>query len=162
MSRLLILGLVCFIAGADDAKDEAVKKELERLQGAWTVTKAEIDGMVIEGDALMGQKLTFKGGRVEATGGGTKKSDIKVDPSKKPGHIDLIPDKDAKGPPVIPCIYELKGDTLKIGMPTGKGSEKIDPNTGKTIDKKSEPLGMRPKGFDAKDIMILTLKRDAK
>jgi uncharacterized protein (TIGR03067 family) len=157
----IILSLAGLLVGADDPKDDAAKKEFEKLQGVWTVTKAEADGMPIK--ELTGQKLTFKAGRIELFGDATKKSEVKLDPDKKPCHIDIIPDKDtAKGVPTMQGIYELNGDTLKIGMPTGKSTEKIDPKTGKTIEKKEEPPGKRPAGFDDKDIVVLTLKRDTK
>jgi uncharacterized protein (TIGR03067 family) len=61
-----------------------------------------------------------------------------VDTKKKPIQIDLSMPKQ----PVTPAIFEIVGDTLRMAMPE-KGSD-------------------RPTGFDAKDIMVITLKRNSK
>src|ERR1700722_17006148 len=96
MNASIILSLAGLLVGVDDSKSDGAKKELEKLQGAWTVTAAEIDGMAIdELKDMIGKKIIFRGAYVELFGDEKKKSAVKVDPSKKPCQIDFIPDKDA-------------------------------------------------------------------
>ena len=50
---------------------------------------------------------------------------FQIDPSQTPAHMDLIPEDHSRGPLLL--IYELKGDTLRIGYTlatTGIGGER--------------------------------------
>jgi len=100
---------LCFAA---DAKDDAIKKEMDRLQGTWKVVKAikerdeksaeELKKMQV---VIVGNKMTVKSGDSDDT------TPFTIDPSKKPASIDLTIEQ-AK--PTIQGIYELDKDTLKI------------------------------------------------
>jgi len=106
---------LCFAA---DAKEKAVKQEMEKLQGTWKVLKSIKEGKAASDDDLKdkqvviaGDKLTGKGGKRDETASFT------IDPEKKPATIDLTFEK-AK--PTIQGIYELDKDTLKICVSLGK------------------------------------------
>jgi uncharacterized protein (TIGR03067 family) len=98
---------------AADAKEEAVKKEMDRLQGTWKILKSSKEGRAKSEEELKrmqvviaGDKLTVK----ESTGGETT-TPFTIDPGKKPPTIDITLEKSK---PTIYGIYELDKDTLKI------------------------------------------------
>jgi uncharacterized protein (TIGR03067 family) len=133
MRTLLVacaLALVGF-AGAR-ADEDAAKKELKALQGAWKVVAAEHDGEPL--DRIVGGTMTVKDNNFDIkTAGGTElKGDLILDPAKSPKRIDLahqdgpLKDKTWQG------IYELKGDTLKICYAEAD-SEKERPSEFKTL-----------------------------
>lgn len=116
-----ISSCVCFILltgsllAADDPKEDAAKKDREKLAGTWKVTSAERDGQpdkrsqnaltTFQADGKFTVKFT------DGTGGdGT----FTLDPTKKPRAVDYTlnygPDKGK----LHEGIYELEGDTLKI------------------------------------------------
>jgi len=74
---------------ADDSKEAEALKELE---GDWKVVGLEADGRQAPVEELKGMHWTFKGGRLQPFDPGDKpaeKSEVKIDPSKDPRHIDL-------------------------------------------------------------------------
>jgi uncharacterized protein (TIGR03067 family) len=106
----------CFAA---DAKDEAVKKGLEKLQGTWTLVSIEEDGKkqpFPEGGKM---QVVFKDNKMTARTTVGDKTDSKeatysIDPSKKPAHLDITPtDGPGKGK-VVPHIYVIEKDELKL------------------------------------------------
>lgn len=110
----------------------------EKLQGVWEVV-AGVDG---------GEKITKEtGGKVIVSGDtlslaiGDRKEAFgyKLDPTKTPKWLDLIADKAT----VVPCIYELDGDALRIRFPKGG---------------KDRPTEFEPRK-DATNIRLLSLKR---
>jgi uncharacterized protein (TIGR03067 family) len=107
----LFTGL-CFAA---DAKEDAVKKELEKLQGTWKVVKAIKEGRAKSDDELKemhavitADKLTVKL-TVKASEDLSETTPFTIDPSKQPTTIDLT-----IGKRTLQGIYELDKDTLKI------------------------------------------------
>ena len=117
MTRCIVTVLVAgLLLAADDKKGDA-KKDREALQGAWKVVSSEAGGkdqteqfkdhlLVFEGD-------TFALKKGDAVG---LKGTFKLDPSKKPGAIDMtITEGGQEGDngKVLPGIYELGKGTLK-------------------------------------------------
>ncbi len=87
------------------------KTDKQLFQGKWEVVSAEKGGEKLPEEILKGIKLTVKGDKVEVEIlGETKEGMFKLDPTKKPKHIDLtVEDKTLKG------IYEFgKDKTLRI------------------------------------------------
>jgi uncharacterized protein (TIGR03067 family) len=130
------------LAHLGEASQGEKDKDADRLQGTWTGVSGEIGGkadeklakltMVIKKDML---SLTEDGGRPE-----TMK--FKLDPTKKPRAIDFI----VSPTEIIPGIYELKGDTLKICF-------------------EKQGKGGRPRTFATKagtDLTLLVFKRAKK
>ncbi len=108
----LILAAGLLIA-ADKAQEKAVKKELDMLQGSWTITSAMKDGKPDEG--LKNGKLVFTGDKFTRTANGTTaQGTIKLNPAAKPKTLDgTFTSGDKKGQ-TVPAIYTLEGATLKI------------------------------------------------
>lgn len=113
-ATVLAVLAACLPLAADGTKDDA-KKELERLQGTWTMAALEIDGQPVPADKLRGTTLEIKGHKYIVTVKGEKHAmALALDPSQKPKAIDMTaadgPNKDK----VHRGIYELEGDTLKL------------------------------------------------
>ena len=99
-------------------EDKALKTDLERLQGTWTVIAAERVGKQIPEEEvkkanlrliIKGKKFTGRSFPGEQAGEQGEEADIKIDPSTNPKTIDIS--RDGK---VGLGIYEVDGDTLKI------------------------------------------------
>jgi len=110
-------GLRLVTAGADDKAGPALKKELARLEGVWTISEARHGGEVVEGGEP--RELEFKAGKLIVRQGDrapitlTLRLDLSADPkvmdwtTDPKGKFDDA-DKFAEG------IYKLDGDTLTV------------------------------------------------
>ena len=103
-------------------KDDAVKDELKRLEGAWRVVAVELGGKEIDREEIGdgNNLLVFSGTKCSTvTGKRTIECTFTIDPTKTPRWIDVTRTSDKI---TWPGIYELKGDTLKVfqGPPGGK------------------------------------------
>src|SRR5262249_1316708 len=97
--------------GIDTVKDS--EKELEKLQGEWTMVSLEQRGRKTPDENVRLMKLTVKGDQwiVSRQGGtGEQRETIKIDPSQNPGTLDMT------GPAGFTSlgIYKLEGDTLTL------------------------------------------------
>ena len=99
---------------ADDKED--VKKELKKFEGTWTVESMESGGKKIPAEAMKDVTLTFEGDKYTVKNG----KDViqvgmqKLDASKSPKTLDgTVIEGFGKGA-VMPGIYEIDGDTLKV------------------------------------------------
>jgi uncharacterized protein (TIGR03067 family) len=128
------------LIAADDKKPDDIK---DKLKGTWDVVSMEVGGKKAPDDAVKGQTLTFDGDKVTHEQKGKKEpATFKIDASKKPIQLDLVPTEGPEKDMTMKMIVELKDDTLRI-------AGKMKPDE-------------RPAGFDDKDIMIITLKRAKK
>jgi uncharacterized protein (TIGR03067 family) len=127
-SRLMMAVIaVAFLAGADDQKDDALKKELKSLEGTWTVASATFKG---KSDKEEGGEFIFTPDQLTIKSKDGKKEIVsfKIDPSKKPKIMDFTPGAEKKNASPGKAIYELDGDTLKIcvGPPDKRPDEISD------------------------------------
>lgn len=147
LQAVLVLAAVVLIA----ADDDAVKKEKAKLKGTWEVTAMEEEGkkpplpegakvkLVFEADKLVFQ---FSIGDITDK----KTATYTIDPSKKPATLDLVPEDGPEKGKMLPCIFIVDKDELKICAATKPGQD-------------------RPKEFATKEgskSMMMTLKRDNK
>lgn len=109
--------LVAFLFLASDPCPEpadATKQDNKKLQGEWTLLKALRNGKAMDKD-LTGVSLEIKGDKLTIH---EKKRDelatFKIDASKKPKHIDIIPPENAGKEMVVKGIYKLEKDELTI------------------------------------------------
>ena len=110
-------GLVVSCGIGTRAGDKAdVEKEVKKFQGVWTIESLESGGKKVPADAFKGMTLTYEGDKYTVKNGkdviqvGTQK----LDPSKSPKTLDgKITEGFGKGS-VMPGIYEIDGDTLKV------------------------------------------------
>jgi uncharacterized protein (TIGR03067 family) len=85
----------------------------EKLQGAWTATKAERDGKAAED--VVGHRLSFTGDRFRLRSKDGKplyEGTFRVDPRAKPAAIDFEHTQGALKGKTWKGIYALDGDTL--------------------------------------------------
>lgn len=114
---LCAFGLVFSGGTATRAGDKAdAEKELKKFQGVWTIESLESGGKKIPAEAMKGMTLTYEGDKYTVKNG----KDViqvgaqKLDPSKSPKTLDgTITEGFGKGA-VMPGIYEIDGDTLKV------------------------------------------------
>jgi uncharacterized protein (TIGR03067 family) len=121
----LVLASVGFLAAADDAKQEAIKKERKKYEGTWRVTSLEINGnQSSEEDA---KKITVVNKLdgvwiLQVDGGKITEGTSEIDPTKSPKTIEFMETEgENKGKPVM-GIYELGEDTRKLCY-SGLGKE---------------------------------------
>jgi uncharacterized protein (TIGR03067 family) len=101
---------------ADAVPGDATKKDLDAMQGVWQVVSLEIDGKALPEDQFKAFKLTIKGDKGSHPGddGKTEEATLKLDASKKPKTIDIMPLTGSDKGKTIRGIYSLEGDTLKV------------------------------------------------
>ena len=120
--------LLSIMAIALETRGQDAKTELDKLQGKWSVTAMErgeksapkdiIDNIVI---TFAGDKMTL--GRTQA-GAKSREYAIKLDPTKNPKAIDLIPADGASKGKTVAGIYRFDGNDLKICMPNTDSQER--------------------------------------
>jgi uncharacterized protein (TIGR03067 family) len=120
-TRLLsLLALVLFTAftfGQGEAQ-----KELEKFQGTWVVESVVADGKEVPSDVVKAFKMTFKGDTYTVLIGLEKtEGTFRIDPTKEPKTMDIIPDNGPDRDRIQRSIYAFDGDKLKIcGAQPGK------------------------------------------
>lgn len=115
---LLLVLLVCPAARADDTK-----KAEKPFQGSWTVISAVRNGK--DFDRIKNDEITFKGTAMTIKGKSkVEKGSIKLDDSKKPMQIDLVPDQ--ANAPTLEGIVEIKGNVMKICIGKPGGGDRPD------------------------------------
>lgn len=138
----LLVGLITVSA----AQTSAAQAQKTALEGKWQLVTFERDGQVFAPpDVVM--SFTFAGSALTIAGmyssKGEERCTVTLNEKVVPSHIDYVrPNKD-----VVPGIYSLQGDELKIALPfTG-------------------PKPQRPTQFSApakSRVALLTLKRQTK
>jgi uncharacterized protein (TIGR03067 family) len=112
------------IASADEAKDEAIKKDHKLIEGTWRIVALEINGEKSDEEDAM--KLTVVNGSdgtwsVRSEGNEISKGTSTIDPTKKPKTIDLTPTEGGGKDKAHLGIYELGEKTRKLCFaPPGK------------------------------------------
>jgi uncharacterized protein (TIGR03067 family) len=113
--------------GLSQGDQADAKRDLEELQGLWNVDTMKWGGKSLPKELMKGYKFVFAGNKLtwDAAIGMMSKSgkitahdgefpcDFKIDPSKKPKHIDITLHL-KKGDRTVLGIYEVKGDALKL------------------------------------------------
>lgn len=112
---LIVLMANSLIAG-EAVKQDAVKKDVDAIQGTWKIVALEADGKQAPAEIVATLKLTFKGDTLTFTPGepGFSNYTYKLDPTTKPASFDMThADGDNKGE-TQKGIYSLEGNHLRI------------------------------------------------
>ena len=135
---------------ADAANEDAVKRDVEKLQGTWKLVSVETHGVKLHHSPaslkVKGERLFWvsdaKGARPIGTGQG-----FKIDPTTNPKAVDVesveVRATGQSTPIIVKGIYDLDGDTLKLCL---------------------NRTGERPKSFDTKkekgNVVLNVYKRE--
>jgi uncharacterized protein (TIGR03067 family) len=135
-SRLLS-AVVLFALLASAAAAQTTDPALASLQGRWVVTGGEHDGKPM--DSIKGGVMTITGGafEVRTASGNLLKGTLRVDPSKRPAHMDLLHADGERWD----AIYEVAGDSLKLNYVEAGGKDPR-PAAFTTSDKTEESIVM--------------------
>ena len=112
-------GLIALVVGvliATDSRDDAVKKDLEKFQGNWTLISAERDGKKTPQEETKKIKLTIQGDKFVLRKDSVTISEgtMTLDPSMRLKEIDeTITTGPSKGK-VFSAIYEIDDEHHKI------------------------------------------------
>lgn len=93
---------------------EKTKGGVEALRGTWVASS--INGQMLDGAPEL--TLTFAGDKYHQTVGGevNERGSFKIDPSKKPMTIDLAITEGADAGKAQLGVFEIVGDTLRLGL----------------------------------------------
>lgn len=111
---LLVLTTGLLLGTADDA----VKKDLTKLEASWTATSVQYNGKEFLSDKF-GLRFVIKGdiATVESTAEVKKeyaKMKLKIDPGTTPACMDLTVTAGIQKDAVMEAVYQVKDDELKI------------------------------------------------
>ena len=110
-----LIGLLGTVAAApaDDPKDN--KPEMV-LEGDWTLTSLELNGLMVSPEKLAGATMTVKAGKYtfKMDGDNDEEGTLKIDAGKKPSTVDLdIVSGESQGKKQL-GIYEVDGAMWKL------------------------------------------------
>lgn len=123
MTGTLALIAANLLLSGDAPKEDPVKQELEKLQGAWIIVANTQEGKETPESLRERKRYTIKRDHYSVSFKGAEKPllefRIKLDPTSKPKTIDMVGLKTDKV--LLAGLYELDGDTLTICVPVGTG-----------------------------------------
>jgi uncharacterized protein (TIGR03067 family) len=151
---LAAVGLLTVAAPQARAQDTP-ESEAKKLQGAWIVDAAEVQGEAFA--EVRGAKVTFAGDKVTMESKERKVTGtFKVDPKAQPRQMNIAPGKETPDEPPMEGIYAWDGDKLKLLFSGNEVKETTD-GSGKTV--REVIPGKRPTAMDSKQGLLMTLKR---
>ncbi len=150
LALLLLLGAAYFpihsgsSRAAEDnpsSKESANRTDLDKIQGAWTLSSVELDGRVLPGPLGKEEIVLAKDGKVLfKTPTAERSGTFVLGDDKNPKTMDLTLSK-GKEKVVWSVLYEIEEDTMKWGFSSDWGK------------------GSRPKSFKDGKLIVVHLKR---
>jgi uncharacterized protein (TIGR03067 family) len=118
LSAFAWMGLLLIIGRT---QTEDAKKSLEKLQGTWEIIEVVNDGHRMPQEKVKGGKVWFNGDEMTIkeynNDENPRKFRIRLNPNRYPKAIDMIAlNRWAQGT-IIPAIYWLQADSLKLCSP---------------------------------------------
>ena len=112
-SALFLASLTLVLLAADQAQDDEIKKELDKLQGSWLIQSWEQDGKADESHKAA--KVVFAGDTfTRQSPKETVKGKVKLDPKAKPKTIDTTYTEGPNKDKTILAIMEMKGERIVV------------------------------------------------
>ncbi len=94
---------------------ESAGDDLKKMEGVWQITAVEANGDVVPAEDVNSIIVTIKGSAYTAEfPDRTDRGTLKLDSSKNPRHMNIYPGGTEDADSMLPAIYELGGDTLKV------------------------------------------------
>jgi uncharacterized protein (TIGR03067 family) len=157
MMLFSLMVLTTTLLGADAAKEDQAKNELDKLQGEWALLAIDNNGTenkLMPDDVafkLKGEVLSVKSSKGEYG----KYAKIRLDPTKKPKAMDVTVTEGQEE--LAKCIYELDGDNLKVAY---LRTENKSSGEGIFADQRPSSFKMKPVDSPQRPhLRILVLKR---
>lgn len=133
MKRFAVAG--CLLAVTLAGVALADEKALKELEGSYTVTALEKGGKAAPKEVMDGLKVSIKGDALTITvAGEEKKAKIKLDGSKSPATIDILPSDGPEKGKTFPGIYKVeKGEVTIVFQEKDTGRPKEFKSEGETM-----------------------------
>ncbi len=94
-------------------------KDLERLQGTWSVKSLEVEGQKMPPSMLADAQIVIKGKRFSSTGmGAVYEGTLTINSSADPPHLDMKFDAGPEKGNTNPGIYKFEGEDWKLCLAT--------------------------------------------
>jgi uncharacterized protein (TIGR03067 family) len=147
--RIVLLPLAGLLLAAEPAPEDAAARDKEKLVGTWAVVSVEANGQRFPAEMTRDHQFIFAADKLTRKKGGKLESEAayRLDPAKTPKRMDFFDPKDAKQK-VVPILYALEGDTLKLCFRT---------------DYKKVTMRVRPTKLDGgadSEQVLMVLKRE--
>lgn len=115
LKSLWLAPLFCLALAQPSTRDKA-KKDLERMQGTWTMQALEVNGKDVTAEKLQDTILIIKGDeyRTKIKGKEPLGFRLKLDPSKDPKAVEMIQIQPDGVEIAIKGIYTFENDSFKI------------------------------------------------
>ncbi len=112
----LIVLLATSLMAGEPPRQDAVKKDLDGIQGTWKMVALEADGKQAPAEMVAALKLIFKDDTLTFTPGepGYSNYTYKLDPTTKPARFDMTHADGPKKGETDKGIYSLEGNHLRI------------------------------------------------
>lgn len=113
MKYILLICLAALTSLTAFAADDSA--DVKALQGTWLPVKAELGGQSMSADLLKTIQLKLDKNQYVATvSGEPDKGTWSADSTTKPKSMTVVGVEGPNTGKTFPCIYEIKGDTLRI------------------------------------------------
>jgi uncharacterized protein (TIGR03067 family) len=110
--RILMLVAAGALVAAE-GREDAAKKDQERLQGTWKVESATKGGKQAPAERLKGMRLVVQGDKMTVSEGTMhEEATFTLAADQRPAAIDVKPSRASRR--TILGIYRLEGDTLTV------------------------------------------------
>jgi uncharacterized protein (TIGR03067 family) len=131
-----------------------MNRDLDSLQGSWTVTTLEVDGQAMPAGMLGGVRIVVAGNRFTSSGmGAVYEGILELDASASPPRLDMKFDAGPEKGNTNLGIYQLEGDTWKLCLATRgtvrPASFASTPGSGfalETLQREGAPAARQAKG----------------
>jgi RNA polymerase sigma-70 factor (ECF subfamily) len=120
VATVLVTGLLAGQAPPPPGQraDEGVVRELERLQGEWKMVALEVNGKKVDDNVVRTWLLVIEGDRYNpGSGEVSTEYAFRIDPTRTPKAIDLIPSEGPYHGKAFRAVYSLNGDRLTVCRP---------------------------------------------